>query len=49
MKKALKERGLPMAGTKSELLERLKSAIQSEEGNDWPFINIRPEFFYLFV
>ncbi|XP_060593403.1 SAP domain-containing ribonucleoprotein-like isoform X3 [Ruditapes philippinarum] len=31
LKKALKERGLPLTGTKSELLERLKSAVQSEE------------------
>ncbi|XP_060593401.1 SAP domain-containing ribonucleoprotein-like isoform X1 [Ruditapes philippinarum] len=42
LKKALKERGLPLTGTKSELLERLKSAVQSEEEQyieDFPFFD----------
>ncbi|XP_060605374.1 uncharacterized protein LOC132757898 isoform X1 [Ruditapes philippinarum] len=42
LKKALKERGLPLTGTKSELLERLKSAVQSEEVQyieDFPFFD----------
>ncbi|XP_053373987.1 uncharacterized protein LOC123530886 [Mercenaria mercenaria] len=43
LKKALKERGLPLTGTKSELLDRLKADVQTEEEDliieDIPFFD----------